>query len=198
MNIKDLAAVAILAAVIGGITGAIFTSALTDNEMPEKVTIKELTVDKLNAASIDADEFVSKDGETLSLSIKNGHIQTTKSIVAGEIRGKRLIGNGVFVIPNDPKTAFAQCQVLAQMLAGKGGGMIYIHNAKGAYSPAGGPVKEGNVLYMGYNDLGLPSLFSQQVAQGEKGKLYLIKSAVKKKEDPKAEEKKTTKKKSRR
>lgn len=196
MNTKDLAAVAIFAAIIGGITGAIFASIFSSTELPEKAKFKEVEIESLNAGKVNAGEFISKSGDELSLSIKDGNILTTKSIVAGEIRCKRVLGNHIMAISNDPMATFDNCEVLAQIVAGPGGGVFYVHNKKGAYLPANGPVKQGNVIFMGYDQNGLPALFSQEVAQGEKGKLYLIKTTVKPKDaDGKTEKDKNTRKK---
>ena len=179
LNSKTIFPVAISAAAITGLFAGLLGGFIgawlggSSAEIP-----KDLTVETLNAKSIVTRSLVAEtDEEGVECQIGGGSIVASKAIVAARV-ASNVIAAKSLVASDKPTTESLDKQKIVAELAAMPdcGGVLILRNQEGANTPAAGPVKAGQAIFLGYNKGGTPMAYTQDIPNGVDGRSFFVRA----------------------
>jgi hypothetical protein len=198
---QELIIVAVVSAVIGGIAGAICSGGVPEDAKFKSITVDKIKAKEISSGKVQGDEIVSVgENEQIRASLMKGNIIASKNIIGGNIKAKRIVGQNIFAAVN-PIQDFNKLNILAELSASpKSGGKLVVLNPAGVYVPEKGATKKGFLIFAGFDEqYKAPMLYTQDIAQGGKGTVHIIKRVLQKTDkDAKKDDKKKTSSKRRR
>ncbi len=181
MKSPSAAVVAFVSALIGGLVGAggaIYAGA--GGAMPDELSVKSITADRITAKQVVADEVLSQDDtQGVLCRISKGSIQASHTITAGNLKAQSLIGKNVLLVSDPVGTDLKDHHIFIELAANpRTGGVIVIRNKDGVLIPAQGPVEKGHAIVMGFDQRALPTMYAHDISKGQEGFAHLIRSVV--------------------
>lgn len=183
MKPAGVVVIAFLAAIIGGVIGRM-AGAPEVSSLPaevESLSVKELTVERVKAGTVDFGELVSKDGETTVFRALGGQLETTglfrcaSASVGHWVKVPTVLTRDLQVVTNPLVADVKTLEMVGRVAATSAGGAISMRNAKGAFIPGKGQSEEGMMMYMGYDSSQTPILYTvEHKGKGERPEKVLI------------------------
>ncbi|MBN1258092.1 MAG: hypothetical protein JXA52_10355 [Planctomycetes bacterium] len=187
MKPKYIAAIVILSALVGGITGALTAA-------PRKLPLaqfEEIRADKITAQIITAGSVTTHDDQNQRCSMAGGIIKATDYVETDILKSRGLevhkearlaslnteviFARRFFAAENPLARNLNEMKINAQILGDTAsGGSIHLHNKAGSIQPGVALPEAGYQLILGYDDRGYPIIFAEDNAVGEKGRSYVL------------------------
>jgi hypothetical protein len=105
-----------------------------------------------------------------------GTVTATGGLVANQVRGNVIIGRSLLASLNATQESLENQQIAAEISGSADrGGRLVLRNREGNFCPAKGPVSQGYETFVGFDkDKGLPSIYTQNIAQGPSGQSFFV------------------------
>jgi len=179
LNSRMIFSVAVSAAAVTGLFAGLLGGFLAARLGGPSMEIpKNLTVESLNAKSIVTRSFVAEtDEEGVECQIGGGSIVASKAIVGARLAGNVLAAKSI-IASDKPTTARLEEQKIVAELAAMPdcGGVLILRNQEGANTPATGPVKAGQAIFLGYAKGGTPMAYTQDIPRGLDGRSFFVRA----------------------
>jgi hypothetical protein len=150
---------------IGGVVGRYVSPA-----RPESATFETVLITKGLVVAPDAS---SEKGCRLS---PDGTVTATSGLIANQVRGNVVMGHSLIASLNATQDSLENQQIAAEMSANtERGGLLVLRNREGNFCPAKGPVSKGYETFVGFDkNQGMPSIYTQNLAQGPQGLAFFV------------------------
>lgn len=106
----------------------------------------------------------------------DGTITATGGLVANQVRGNLIVGRSILATLNATQQSLEQQQIAAEITANPDrGGELIIRNREGLFCPVNGPAVQGYETFIGFDKNNhIPTIFTQNIAQGQQGRAYVV------------------------
>lgn len=108
--------------------------------------------------------------------VGDGTVTATGGLMGNQVRGNLIVGRSLIASLNATQQTLENQQIVAELKAtpDRGGAMI-LRNPSGVFCPAKGPVTQGYETFVGFDrERGMPSIYTQDVAQGPQGRSFFV------------------------